>query len=448
MAPQSITQIRALRDSLREKIKGIDRKAISDQSYGGESEYSYKGLLGGIEALLTDISALTRAPSQFVKISTTSERQNIVKHLQRIDSYIQSPTQFLPQFEALKVLLRSYNVRFTAKRFSEFSNEIESVRKLKIELEEELKKAVSTNTEYKDETQLIEAEVQSVRDKLKDAEVIRASFAEAKNNLDDRVQELSQKIESLNNIKIQGEENAEAIAELLTESKTNEKLIQTFAANIQAKEDQLAKLQDGIKQNQEKLEEYEKERTKILNEATSLIASAKQALNYKTAEGISASFQEQYVNSNSKWVIGGWIAGASVCLLITIALGVWILANSNDPIGVVVGRISLLPLPIVGAVFCANQYTKQKNIIEDYAYKMTLSKAIVGFSEQLKKHGSENNEEYIHYIKTALEEIHKDPLRKRQRTSSDRNLTAKETNNMEKLVSIAERIVKISKLEN
>ena len=193
------------------------------------------------------------------------------------------------------------------------------------------------------------------------------------------------------------------------------KLIISFANKVQDRDKRLDELEKDIKDNNTKLTEYEKERVAILNESKVLIKSAKKALNYKTAEGISASFQSQYNKADDKWIVGGWITGAIICLLGTVGLGLWILQTAPDQIGLLIGRISLLPFPIIGAVFCANQYTKQKNIIEDYAYKMVLSKAIVGFSEQLKKNGSETNEEYIHYIKTALEEIHKDPLRKREK---------------------------------
>ena len=124
-------------------------------------------------------------------------------------------------------------------------------------------------------------------------------------------------------------------------------------------------------------------------------------------------------------------------------MGLWILQTAPDQIGLLIGRISLLPLPIIGAIFCANQYTKQKNIIEDYAYKMVLSKAIVGFSEQLKKNGSDTNEEYVHYIKTALEEIHKYPLRKREKNKESKS----ETPGLKDLVEAAEKIVKMSKPE-
>ena len=76
---------------------------------------------------------------------------------------------------------------------------------------------------------------------------------------------------------------------------------------------------------------------------------------------------------------------------------------------------------------------------------MVLAKSIVGFSEQLKKNGTENNEEYIHYIKTSLEEIHKDPLRKRN------NLNIKdskiEPTNLAQNGDLVEKITKLIKVE-
>ena len=178
--------------------------------------------------------------------------------------------------------------------------------------------------------------------------------------------------------------------------------------------------------------------SQVIKGKITYVASAKKALNYKTAEGISASFQSQYNKADNNWIIGGWISAAIICLLGTIALGVWVLQTEPSQIGLLIGRVSLLPLPIIGAIFCANQYSKQKNIIEDYAYKMVLSKAIVGFSEQLKKNGTESNEEYIHYIKTALEEIHRDPLRKRQNNKETKNDSA----GLKDIVEVAEKIIK------
>jgi hypothetical protein len=46
----------------------------------------------------------------------------------------------------------------------------------------------------------------------------------------------------------------------------------------------------------------------------------------------------------------------------------------------------MMSLCVLSATFCATQYNKQKNLIEDYAYKTVLSKSFIAFAEELKKH--------------------------------------------------------------
>jgi hypothetical protein len=76
---------------------------------------------------------------------------------------------------------------------------------------------------------------------------------------------------------------------------------------------------------------------------------------------------------------------------------------------------------------------------------MVLSKSMVGFSEQLKKDPSEDKGEYIHYIKVALEEIHKDPLRNRNEKTTNSKM---DNNSVKELVDMAEQIIKMSKSTN
>lgn len=439
----TINQIREKRDSLREKIKNVDFKKFNSQTFGGENEYNFKGLIGGIEALLTDISTLTKAPIRFVKMSTNTERTTIISYLTRIETYFESPVNYLPQFEALKILLRSYNVRSFSERQIEFENEIEETRKIKLQLQQELVEVKKIKEDIDENNSIIEEDIENSNTKLTEIETQLSEIIKKKDELIEQSESLEEINTEVTSIKEKATENLEEIVNSMTESKSNEKLITSFANKVQERDKRLDELEQNTVENNKKLIEYDKERISILSESKKLIESAKKALNYKTAEGISASFQTQYEKSNDISLIRGWIIGAIICLLGTIGLGVWILQTAPDEIGLIIGRISLLPLPIVGAIFCANQYTKQKNIIEDYAYKMVLSKAIVGFSEQLKKNGSETNEEYIHYVKTALEEIHKDPLRKRDKSKENKN----ETPHLKDLVDVAERIIKMTKVD-
>lgn len=439
----TINQIREKRNDIRERIKAVDFSVNENQTFGTENEYTFKGLIGGIESILTDLSTLTKAPRKFVKISTGTERSQIVNHLTKLETYLESPQSFIPQFEALKILLRSYNVRSFSERQIEFENEIEETRKIKLQLQQELVEVKSIRSEIDTNTSTIDEYIEKTTNQIDETNSQLEEIIRKKEELVQHSQSLEVLNTELESVKERANENLEDINSSMNESKSNEKLITSFANKVQERDKRLDELEQNIQENNNALIEYDKERKDLLNKANQLIESAKKALNYKTAEGISASFQEQYVKAENKWIIAGWITSSIICLLGTIGLGIWILQTAPDQIGLLVGRISLLPLPIIGAVFCANQYTKQKNIIEDYAYKMVLSKAIVGFSEQLKKNGTETNEEYVHYIKTALEEIHKDPLRKREKIKEKSTKSPE----LKDLVEVAEKLIKMSKPE-
>lgn len=443
MELNTVNLIREKRDQIRERIKALNLRDYGESKYGSENEYTFKGLIGGIEALLTDISALTKYPSKFAKISTYNERNNIQSNLTQIETYLESPGNYIIQFEELKILLRSFNVRYFSERQVEFDSEIEEVRKVKLQLQQVFVDSKILKEDIEESNSILEEKLEKTTEKLTEIESELETIIARKTDLTEQSDTLEIINNTLETIKENASKTLTEIEELLTESKSNEKLITSFANKVQDREKRLDGLEQKTEENNKKLSEYEIERKAILKEANNLIESSKKALNYTTAEGISASFQSQYENSNNKWIFGSWILGAIVCLIGTVCLGIWILKANPDNIGVLIGRISLLPLPIIGAIFCANQYTKQKNIIEDYAYKMVLSKAIVGFSEQLKKNGSDDNLEYVHYIKTALEEIHRDPLRKRD---SNKSSEVKESS-LNDLVEIVERIVKMSKVE-
>ena len=101
-----------------------------------------------------------------------------------------------------------------------------------------------------------------------------------------------------------------------------------------------------------------------------------------------------------------------------------------------VGRFSMIPLTIYAAYYCASQYNKQNILSNDYAYKTTLAKSMVAFSEELKK----DPEKYQEYITTVLKEIHQDPLRKREKGHEDSDQEA--TKLVNKVLDTVNAIIK------
>lgn len=426
---QTILSIRESRDKIREKIKSINYKAFKEQTFGSENEYTYRGMIGGIESLLTDISTLTQYKNKFIKLSSYSERKNISTDLKNVLAHLNNPNNLWSHVESLKKRLRAFNVRSLSENFIEFEKEIDEVWKIKLEVIEAFQeiKEIKSNVEKKN-NEILELNSKSEEKQIKIENQID-SLNEKLNTLKRESDELSELNDSLVSVKNEAEKTNDIISEIRIEAESNKKLIESFTITIQDRETRLGTLEQQIEINDEKLSEYEKEREDILKKANELIEDAKKALEYKTAEGLSASFSSQYNKSSNRWVLGAWIVGSLVFLLISLCYGTYIIANVSSEIVdpetgltqvttnswyLVLSRILLLPLPITASIFCANQYSKQKQILEDYAYKMTIAKSIVGFSEQLKKNKSgEDNTEYIKYIEKALGEIHKDPLRSR-----------------------------------
>ncbi|MFA9211199.1 MAG: hypothetical protein ACEQR5_05195 [Moraxellaceae bacterium] len=436
---ETIQEIKTLRISIREKIKNLTE--YSKENFGSEQEYTHKGIIGGIEALLIDLSTLTKAKNKFVQISSYNERKDIVRYLTSILDNIDYPEYLIKNFEDLKILLRNFGVRNFSERQLEFDEECQNVLKLKIQFEEELKevrkiksKIVVEEKKVKENSDNYELNSTKIINEIEEVILQKTKL----------INETS-KLQTVLNSSTELESNIKEQARLVNESslnvQSNEKLIDSFASKVQDKDNRLLELEEEIIKQKEKVINYENERSKILKDANELIESAKLALNYKTAEGISASFKTRFDEASETKRYGWWIFGSLVCISVAISLGIWV-TNSETETKFILGRISLIPLPIIGAIFCAKQYTKQKNLIEDYAYKMVLAKAIVGFSEQLKKNGSGDNSEYVHYIKTSLEEIHKDPLRKREIEKNTKDLS------LDSIIDMAEKLKKVIKTEN
>ncbi|SHG25309.1 hypothetical protein SAMN05444483_10764 [Salegentibacter echinorum] len=444
METASIKNIRQKRDVLMKSIKQVNKARFKDQSFGNESEYNYRGIIAGIDSMLTDITTLTKATRKFIKISTHRERNDIASHLNQINTYLSQPSQpsFINPFEALKKLLRELGVRSFSERQLEFENEIENVTRLKVKVDEELKEINQLRDKIESNEELIKDKYEKQKEKLETINEGIASLEERKSELKASATKFESLLGNLEEKEKSSEKYLEEIEKSLTDSKSNEKLINQFSQTVERRDKQLEKLESRMNDNDKLLEDYDLERKKILNESKDLIASAKKALNYKTAEGISAAFQEQYDLASDKKLTSFWLYVAGASMILAIGLGIWVLATGGE-INYIIGRISLIPLALLVAFFAGKQYVRQKNIAEDYAYKMVLSKAIVGFSEQIKKHGNENNEEYVHYIKRALEEIHKDPLRNRS-LKTQKN----EKSNLQDIIDMAERIVALTKTNN
>jgi predicted ribosome quality control (RQC) complex YloA/Tae2 family protein len=438
MELQSIIKISTSKDNLKEALDNLDWGQFADQKFGNENEYSFKGILGGLQSILTDINSLINNPDFFLKLTTYNERTTIKEKLDLCISYIEKPNYLYEYLDELKVLLRPLQLRYSKLRSVEFSKEISEVLKQKLELIEVINQLKKLKEDAIKLLQEIKNNKENSTEKLNEFDESFTKLEDKENEVEKKLEILVKKVDTLDKTLEDIEEKQEQVTISTQEVKSNEKLILTFSNRVESREKQIEKIQIATDEYLEKLNIYTNERKKILSEANELIESSKQALNYKTAEGLSASFKAQYdEEKNSK--PNTWIIASLGCLAAALGIGIWIILD-KDNLEMIIGRIVLIPLPITGAIFCANQYIKRQNIIQDYAYKMVLAKSIVGFSEQFKKYETENGE-YSNYLRKALEEIHQDPLRKRGKESNEKD-EIKIDDKLDKILDFAKQAFK------
>lgn len=438
----TITNIRNAKNSIREALKTLSCQAFLNQKFGDEEEYNCKELYAELDGILTDITTLTKKPKQFLKLSSHQERNNICDKLINIKSIIESPDNVVIYLDELKVLMRQFHIKYTKDRFVEFDLELSELTTKKQTFSVELKKlekSLAKTLENENESKGILENLQQQQNKLDES--ITSTMAEEGN--------LSQKIKNFNS-------KTEHMSEIEQHIESKKVTIDDFVKKIINRDQELEEQTEKTDNFSEKLKQFTTEREELLQTAENLIKEAKTALGYKKAQGIAAAFRARLhklepnfegvgffkklpmliARPSLWWIIGA--IGFSVGAMLLSYEFIEAIKNEGEMLSfnIIFARLSALALPIAGTWFCAGQYTKIKNIAEDYAYKTVLVESMIGFSEHLKNGNDDGNgadASYQNYMTKILDEIHRHPLQNHKKQEDD-NLQTNFMNKIETLI--------------
>ncbi len=410
---KSLLTLKESLPSFRQYLNDTYKNRMDEGIWGEELEYSPKGLLKELVHIIVDTTSLVQNQDYFIRLSTYNERENVRANLSNIIHFSSSLQidHLIFNLNNLKILLRPYNLRSDKKRMIAFQNVLDE----QIGRSEELKHLEAAIKEQESKINHIVSEVLAQYDDIsqKQKKIVELlENSQAINKALNAIKEDSHKIEK--------EIRSAQSVILNSEEKCNEK-VESIAAIIK----EVNQHEQQIKQQNERFEifnqtlaENETQQKKYLEEALNLIEKAKTALSYTTSVGLGASFDTQYKNLTGKfgyklWI---WIVAAVVTIIGVVCIGIWLI-NGNHQVQSdsymwtrIVGKLSMIPLLVTATLFCAKQYTKQKNLLEDYAYKRSLAQSMIAFSEELRE---KDAEKYREYLSMALTQIHQDPLRHR-----------------------------------
>ncbi len=364
MTNTTITRIKKNATSIKDLPRGdYTLSKIIDEIEG----ITFKNLFVDLDRVVNRLITLCNTRNQFTDISSLQERKSILEKLKLVKNKVKKGGNFLTELDNLKLEIRHFAyIDYTKIYATDIKTEVEKLRAEKNKL-------------VKEKNELIKA-----------VKVVSNNVEKSKINIE--------------------------------QSKDNQNSLKSLGKTIEKYSEQLSQQKIRHQQYNDDIKKYRNEKNTALKEIKSIKEEAKNAMKLGEASGISAALQAQYNEIKGKKQTGlksifnifigarVWVWGALLFGFIAIGLGIWLGISGDLKNSVVVARISLIFISLTGAWFCAGQYVKISNIATDYAYKVSLAKSIVAFSEQLKNNDKKDTN-YQNYIKKILNEIHQHPLR-------------------------------------
>ena len=460
MTTTSISNIKSSLATLQENLPGFRKflkenytESMDEGQWGSENEYSPNGLLGGIQNIITDLTYLVKNPEYFIRLSTYEDRQSIHQYLSYLsrDANNCYSSNVASQLDTLKKILRPYNLRTDKKRMIVYQQKIDELTKQAEHLTQILEEVRGQEKKINEIYSLVSDQAEKISNKEK---AITTSLEQSKatqeqlKTLKDDLETVADEIRTLSTASSDAKDKT-----LASKAKVEE-----FAEEIDGHQKNIRKQEIQLMAFQRTLDEYSTKQQQYLSEALKLIEQSKLALSYTTSVGLSSSFDAQCkeIKGWKSFKLWSWLVASAVGVIGVICIGVWLIygnhhANDGNVTSMwmqIIGKISMIPLLVTSIVFCANQYGKQKNLLEDYSYKLALAKSMVAFSEELREKDSER---YKEYLSTVPNEILKDPLRtridpnKNKATKGDTVLSNESLAGIEKIISLIQQVSHIIK---
>lgn len=448
----SLAKLQEYLPKFRKYLKENYTGTMNTGQWGREKEYSPNGLLGGIQNIITDLTCLVENPATFIRLSTYEDRQSIHQYLSFLsyDTNRCDPSAIASQLDSLKMFLRPYNLLTDKNRMIVYQQKIDELTKQAEHLTQILEEAREQEKNINEIYSLVSEQAEEISNQEK---AITTSLEQSKAieeqlyTLKENSETVTKEINSLNSTS----------SSLKDETKSYRDDVKEFAEEISEHQKQIEKQNAQFEVFKETLDKNTTEQKQYLEDALELIKKSQLALNYTTSAGLSSSFKVQCEYLTGKWgyKLWGWLVASVVSILGIIAIGIWLITSEHS-LGngdysliwiQIVGKLSMIPLLVTATIFCANQYSKQKELLEDYSYKLRLAQSMVAFSEELR---GKNSEKYKEYLSSVLKEILKDPLRiridpnKSSTTKSDVLISKDTLPLLEKLISLAQKATHIS----
>lgn len=382
-------------------------------------------------------------------------RQQIHQTVNQINSYLANIYANHQQFanlqdlsQTFKLIIRTNRLDFEARRIPRYKEKIKEYK----ELIEELNDLNSILTTTKSKEEELEETLTRAEDIISDLNIHTQRAKQSEEEIGLKLENSTELQNQINALLATIQENRDNITEVLQEAKNSnnnikevENEVKTFFSKI---EEYQTKIATFIKETEAKI-------TLFMTNTETIIATNQTQqieIDNQLQKAVGASLFSTFavrkgeLNSN----LNNWLIALGIIIAVLVGLSGWvaydIIGDTTNWYKVLIKVGISLPLMYM-LVFISGRYTKERRLVEEYAFKSTISLALTPYADLIKKiEDAGADSKYRDFLISSIENIFSAPTDKA--FGFNKYSTKKEeTNQMKVLEDVMNLISKVKDIK-
>lgn len=351
-----------------------------------------------------------------IQKSLISIFQNIITSHNSIVAGSDAVENLINQIESLNTQIWQYGLHNLSDEVLGYQTKLNQIKQLEVEIGQ-LKKELQAGVKLKEKLDKI----------IENISELTSSVTSNKTDAETTLSQIKQLLQDATT-------NAQNVAAFFAQAQQNETAITQIQANankssaeINALETKASEFFADVNEYTDRVEVLTKkaedsvelnnfQTTSLIDELVKLEVKIKDQLEKATGYSLFHSFQtRQGIMVKSK---NFWLGVITVLLLIAIGLGCWLVNSMNgltlDALGVAFYLKLSLTIPLLFAIsFSTIQYSRERRLEEEYAFKSNISISLIPYQELVEKlidvNVPEQRNEYANFIISTINKIFTSP---------------------------------------
>lgn len=351
-----------------------------------------------------------------IQKSFISTFQNIINSQNSIVSGSDAVENLVVYIESLNTQIWQYGLHNLSDEVLGYQTKLNQIKQLEVEIGQ-LKKELQAGVKSKEKLDKI---IEEISDLISTVTTSKTDAETTLIQIKQLLQDVSTNAQNVAAFYAQAQQNETAITQLqatASQSNASIKAIEDKASIFFAGVNEYTKRVDAlIKKAEDSVELNNSETTNLIDGLVKLEVQIKDQLEKATGYSLFHSFQTRQglmVKSKNFWLIV-----LTVLLLIAIGLGGWLVNSMSgqtlNALGVAFYLKLSLTIPLLFAIsFSTIQYSRERRLEEEYAFKSNISISLIPYQELVENLVDENDpeqrKEYASFIISTINKIFTSP---------------------------------------